>query len=183
MRFKRALNSRIVAVGAGAAVLAVLAGGVGFAAGEINSKDIKNNSVRSGDIKDGTLKLKDLSSWTKKNLMGQQGPEGPQGETGPAGADGVSGYVAAAPGPNGYVVGTETITVMCPGHENGRYALSGGVKHWGNVGPAPLIHESYPVSELIDGRYVATGWIFTITGGEDQANKTGIAPWVVCANI
>ena len=41
MGFKRALNSRIVAVAGGAAVLAVLAGGAGFAAGQIDSGDIQ----------------------------------------------------------------------------------------------------------------------------------------------
>ena len=50
MGFTRVLNSRIVAVAGGAAVLAVLAGGAGFAAGQINSGDIENNSVRSVDI-------------------------------------------------------------------------------------------------------------------------------------
>lgn len=68
MGFKHALNSRVVAVGVGATALALLAGGAGFAAGQINSGDIKDNSVRSVDVKDGNLKLKDLSEWTKKNL-------------------------------------------------------------------------------------------------------------------
>ncbi|HWM74955.1 MAG TPA: hypothetical protein VNQ53_14500 [Nocardioides sp.] len=174
MGFTRVLKSRVVAVGAGAAVLALLAGGAGYAAGEITSKDIENDTIRSGDVKDGALKLRDLSGWTQESLQGQQGQ---------AGTDGVSGYFAAAPGPNGYVVGTETVTVMCPGYENGRYALSGGVQHWGKAGPAPIIHESYPVSEFIDGEYVATGWKFTVTGGDTEQTKTGIAPWVVCAQI
>src|ERR1044072_5273879 len=60
MTFKRILNSRLTAVGAGAAVLALLAGGAGFAAGQINSGDIQNNSVRSVDLKDGDIRPKDL---------------------------------------------------------------------------------------------------------------------------
>ena len=60
MGFKRVLNSRMAAVGAGATVLAVLAGGAGYAAGQIDSGDIKNGSVRSVDIKDGDLRAKDL---------------------------------------------------------------------------------------------------------------------------
>jgi hypothetical protein len=51
----------MAAVGIGAAALALLAGGAGFAAGQINSGDIQDNSVRSVDVKDGDLKTKDLN--------------------------------------------------------------------------------------------------------------------------
>jgi hypothetical protein len=68
MGIKHALNSRVVAVGVGASALALLAGGAGFAAGQIDSGDIENNSVRSVDVKNGDLKLKDMSDWTLKNL-------------------------------------------------------------------------------------------------------------------
>jgi hypothetical protein len=91
MGIKRVLNSRLVAVGAGAAVLAVLAGGAGFAAGQINSGDIQNNSVRGADIKDGNLKLKEFHASAVRGLKGEdgaQGPAGPQGPQGPAGAPG-----------------------------------------------------------------------------------------------
>ncbi len=60
MGFKRVLNSRMAAVGAGATVLALLAGGAGYAAGQIDSGDIKNESIRTVDVKDGGLKKKDL---------------------------------------------------------------------------------------------------------------------------
>jgi hypothetical protein len=50
----------MAAVGAGATVLALLAGGAGFAAGKIDSGDIKNNSVRSVDVKNRDLRAKDL---------------------------------------------------------------------------------------------------------------------------
>jgi len=74
MNFKRALNNRLVAVGAGAAVLALLAGGSGYAAGQITSRDVKNESLRGVDIKDGKLGLKELSPGARKqlaNLAGQ----------------------------------------------------------------------------------------------------------------
>lgn len=60
MGLKRALNSRMAAVGVGATVLALLAGGAGYAAGQIDSGDIKNESIRTVDVKDGGLKKKDL---------------------------------------------------------------------------------------------------------------------------
>lgn len=68
MGFRHALNSRATAVGVGAVALALLAGGTGYAAGEITSRDIKNDTIRSGDVNDGTLKLRDLHGWTKKKL-------------------------------------------------------------------------------------------------------------------
>ena len=42
-------------------MLAVLAGGAGYAAGEITSNDIQDNTIRSADVKDESLKLKDLA--------------------------------------------------------------------------------------------------------------------------
>jgi len=180
-------KTRIVAVLGAAAVIATVGGVSGAAADRLlTGKDIKNNTIGSVDIKrhslggwdirTGALGPRVLSDRTKAMIA----ENGEKGETGDPGVDGVSQYVAAAPGPNTYVVGTESITVDCPGD---RYALSGGIMHWGKVGPAPVIHESYPVSALIDGKYVATGWNFTVTGGADEANRTGIAPWVVCAAI
>ena len=70
MGFKRVLNSRVAAVGAGAAALAVLAGGVGYAAGEITSHDIQDDTIRSADVKDESLKMKDLTNGTRKQLKG-----------------------------------------------------------------------------------------------------------------
>jgi len=74
MGLKRVMNSRMAAVGAGAAVLALLAGGAGYAAGEIDSGDIQNNSVRSVDVKDGDLRKKDMrpsfiAKWAKVHQL------------------------------------------------------------------------------------------------------------------
>ena len=72
MGIKRVLNSRVAAVGAGAAALAVLAGGVGYAAGEITSQDIQDNTIRSNDVKDESLKMKDLATGAQQQLKGHQ---------------------------------------------------------------------------------------------------------------
>jgi len=50
--------------------------------------------ITSGDIKNGTIKLKDLSPAARKALLGKAGPQGP---TGPQGAKGATG----AKGPQG----------------------------------------------------------------------------------
>jgi len=92
MGFKRALNSRVVAVGAGAAVLALLAGGAGYAAGQIDSGDIEDETILSRDVKDGKLRLKDLSDGTQKNLQGQDGKDGQDGEDGQDGQDGKDAF-------------------------------------------------------------------------------------------
>jgi hypothetical protein len=90
------LESRVVAIGAGATALAVIAGGAGFAAGQIDSSDVKNESLRGADIKNGTLSGKELTKSLKRNLRGKEGPQGPpgpQGDVGPAGPPGTAEYV------------------------------------------------------------------------------------------
>ena len=79
MGFKKVLNSRLMAVGAGATALALLAGGVGYAAGQITSGDIKNDTIRSVDVHDDSLKLKDISNGAERQLQGKRGPQGPPG--------------------------------------------------------------------------------------------------------
>jgi hypothetical protein len=56
--------------------------------------------ITSGDIKNGTVKLKDLSKSAQSALKGQAGPVGPQGATGPQGPQGTGGS-AGADGTNG----------------------------------------------------------------------------------
>ena len=67
----------------------------------IGSKQIKDNSVRSVDVNNGSLGLKDLSPAARAGVVGPQGPAGavgPQGATGAQGpkGDGVSGRPGAA---------------------------------------------------------------------------------------
>lgn len=58
-------GSRVRAVAAGAAVLALVGAGGAVAGGQIDSSDIENNSVKSKDIKNGTIQTRDL---TKNNF-------------------------------------------------------------------------------------------------------------------
>jgi hypothetical protein len=71
--------------------LFVSLGGVSYAAATIGSAQIKNNSVRSKDIRNRTLVTTDISRKTVASLRGKQGPPGPLGPQGPRGATGVSG--------------------------------------------------------------------------------------------
>ena len=80
-----------VAVGVGALV-------IGAAATATAAK-----LIDSGDIKNGTIKLKDISGKAQDSLKGQTGPAGPQGAQGARGATGPQGPggAAGADGTNG----------------------------------------------------------------------------------
>jgi hypothetical protein len=62
--------------------LFVALGGVGYAATTIGSAQIKNNSVRGKDIRNGTIVSKDINTKTRKALKGQTGDQGPAGPAG-----------------------------------------------------------------------------------------------------
>lgn len=53
---------------AGAGALTLVASGA-YAAGEIGSRDIENDSIRSADVRDDTLQQRDLSAGTKAALL------------------------------------------------------------------------------------------------------------------
>jgi hypothetical protein len=62
--------------------LFVALGGGAYAAATIGSSQIKNNSVRGKDIRNGTIVSKDINKKTRKALKGQTGPQGPAGPAG-----------------------------------------------------------------------------------------------------
>ncbi len=137
-RIPRALP--VVLIAAFALVLAFSGGAV---AGKlITGKQIKDNSVSTKDIKNGSLQSLDLSASTIAELqsgeVGPAGPEGPAGAMGATGADGVAGPAGPA-GTNGvsgleYVTGTviigagvsDAVTVLCPGSKK----VIGAVADW-----------------------------------------------------
>jgi hypothetical protein len=76
MKSFTARNSKVLAVGVTAALLAGTTGAVGA------------SGINSGDIQNGTIKLKDLSKKVK-NKLNKAGGQGPQGPPGSPGAPGV----------------------------------------------------------------------------------------------
>ena len=101
MQLKKVFESRLLAVVAGAAVVGMLGAGAGWSAATITSEDIANDSIQGKDVKDGTLRAKDLSPGVVNGLSGPAGPAGPTGPQGPKGATGSAGtYV----GPNWSIV-------------------------------------------------------------------------------
>ena len=92
-------------VAAGAIVLAM--SGSATAAMVITGKQIKDNSITSRDIKNGTLKVKDLRASEAAKLRGNTGATGATGATGGTGATGATGAAGAsafAPPPSGTVI-------------------------------------------------------------------------------
>ena len=89
-------------------VIAAVAAGGGTPA-QITGSQIKDGTIDSRDIKNGTIKLVDLASSTRVTLKGRKGdtgatgPAGPQGATGATGAAGQQGARGAtgAAGPAG----------------------------------------------------------------------------------
>jgi len=135
------LNNRLLAVGAGSALLVSL-GGVGgaVAVNTIGSADIRNGSVRSVDLAnggvhkadvgknavgasevvDGSVSERELSADVVKKLnrvggpagpAGPMGPEGPPGPMGPAGPAGDAG-TGGTGGTGGGVAGYEVVTSL-----------------------------------------------------------------------
>jgi hypothetical protein len=92
------MSSRVAAVATGAVVIAAFSGVGGAVAGSlVTSSQIKDDSVRSVDLKDGAaVGLADLKPGARTALS-QPGPAGPRGPAGPAGSPGAPG----APGSNG----------------------------------------------------------------------------------
>ena len=85
-------------------------GGVGYAATSIGSAQITNNSIRSADVRDGTLAPKDLSARTRALL---RATDGARGQTGARGLEGATGPVgpAAAAGATNVVARTNSVSV------------------------------------------------------------------------
>jgi hypothetical protein len=75
---KTRLHKPTPALAVSVMALVVALGGTSYAAGLIGSADIRDDSVRSIDVKDGTLRQKDLR-------FDATGPVGPAGPDGPAG--------------------------------------------------------------------------------------------------
>jgi hypothetical protein len=92
---------------AGTATAAKLITGRDVANNSLTGTDIKNNTVkgkeitgvRGGDIRNGSIRMRDLSSGVRRLIArsrrrGPQGPAGPAGPTGPQGPQGPAGTTA-----------------------------------------------------------------------------------------
>jgi hypothetical protein len=71
--------------------LFIVLGGSAYAAAKITGKQVKNNSLTSADIRNGTLRKVDFKRAALPAGVPGEGAAGPQGPQGPAGSQGPSG--------------------------------------------------------------------------------------------
>jgi hypothetical protein len=167
------LRSRTAAVVAGAAVLVTLGATGAVAAGKIGSGQITNGSVRSVDVKDGTLGMRDLNEWTRAKVS----KAGAQGERGPAGRDGVSNYSAGGT-EQALLSGASLAREETCGE--GRVALGGGFK----IDNPDIVQvgSSMPSSWTeVDDAWYPNGW--TVKFKNTGAKKTNVTTMVTCATV
>jgi hypothetical protein len=171
-------RSRTAAVAAGAAVL-VGASSFGAVAGSlVTSKDIKNDTVRSVDVHDNGLYMRDLSHGvqTRINAPGPQGPAGPQGAPGADGAPGATGPAALANiehwSSAGTVVAgtTGVVQVNCP--TTAKTAISGGFSVDGYSPEVQVLASR----NTIDSK----GWLVYAHNNDSVAHD--VRAWVICAD-
>ena len=113
MQFSKLVDNRLVAVLAGATAVALIGAGAGYSAGLITS----------ADIKDKTIKVKDLKPGTVKKLKGQTGPAGPAGPAGPSGSGETVVSVLGSTQP--WDATNASVSLTPDGVEYGPYAAGG----------------------------------------------------------
>ncbi len=125
-------SRRVPAVAGVVLVVAVIGGGTATAANLVTGKDVKDNSLRSRDVHNGSLKVKDLTARAVRTLQkggmaGATGPAGPQGAkgstgaTGPQGPKGDDGLLTVTAAGNGFVVSNPSVTFSSAGVRFGPY--------------------------------------------------------------
>jgi hypothetical protein len=137
--------------------LFIVLGGTSFAAvtlprNSVDASHIKAGAVRSSEVKDLSLEVKDLSTKARAALRGQAGPagaQGPAGPQGPAGAQGgpasaaplavkqVTGAVGAAPSVDESTVASGSATC-----DAGQRVVTGGVRV--DAPGSTAVQDSYP---------------------------------------
>lgn len=145
--------------------LLVAAGGTSYAAVKIQTSDIaqqavtagkiRNETIKSNDVRDGSLKSKDFSG----GVTGAPGPAGPAGPTGPAGPPGA---------------GAGATRWLLVGRDGTIQAQSGG---FSVVAAYPVLPESAPGM----GDQLRANGNFYINAGEDVSDN-GITASVVLQN-
>ena len=109
--------------------LFIALGGTGYAAlklprNSVGAKQLKKNAVRTGKVKNGTLRRVDFKGRRlprgARGLRGFTGPRGFRGATGPRGGfRSVTAQWTRAPAPGLAVGDTQSYTVFCPAGQQG----------------------------------------------------------------
>lgn len=156
-----------------AALTALLVGAGGAVAGSlVTSAQIEDGTIRSVDVADRTLNLRDLKPGARLRLQGQDGEAGADGAAGPAGEAGAPG----APGPVGPVGATGARGSAGPSGVDG---VLGYVVAYGASQPATEVDLSFSATAeaLCPDTTIAVsgGYYFY---GDNGANPAGVsATW------
>ncbi|MEO5576420.1 MAG: hypothetical protein ABIR67_05840 [Gaiellaceae bacterium] len=94
------MRRTVLLVAGAAAALAVATAGTAGVEALITGSQIKDGTIQSRDIQNGTIRRTDLGAAMLSSLQGDGGPRGAQGIAGPAGPAGPQG-ATGAPGPQG----------------------------------------------------------------------------------
>ena len=195
------MKFRNIAVISVAATIGAVALGIGGAqaAGLLGSEGIKDNSIRSIDIKDQTLRTSDMSAAALQQLQGQkgdtgaEGPQGPQGNTGAEGPQGEPGNDGKDAVLDTYVVQAEFDVpagdkadgnVWC---NVGDRLLSGGYSsndhnnHWSKIYQNRMTWSQAAQDAAVANGKAADaqpdGWYVQALGGDDAS---AIRLWAYC---
>jgi hypothetical protein len=186
-------RTALVVIVAAIALMAT-AGAGATAALMISGKQIKDNSVTSQDIKNKSLKVKDLSRKAQAKLKGRTGAtgatgaRGPAGPAGPAGTSGLPGLpgldgLNGLPGLSGLEVITQTVSI--PG-VLGTGSVAGACPAGKKAISATASYATTPINLLNSvlsqvTRTSQTG--FTASGYNLLGTAQTLTLDVVCANV
>lgn len=164
--------------------LFIVLGGTSYAAvklprNSVDASHIRSGAVRSSEVKDLSLDVKDVSAKARAALRGQAGPagaQGPAGPQGPAGAQGgpapaaalavkqVTGAVGAAPSVDETTVAGGSVSC-----DAGQRVVTGGVRV--DAPGSTAVQDSYPSG--------AGEWTARV-GNDDVAAGHNFTVYAVC---
>ena len=168
-------------------------GGTGYALSipknSVGSAQIKNNAIKTSDVKDGSLLSGDfMAGQIPPGPQGAQGAQGTQGPRGLPGATGTTGaattvfFQASADLANG---ADQSYGVFCPA---GKQAIAGGGRGDDTLSEETILTNTRPAlsagnTEPPLAGQGFTGWRITVVNPTGGA-ASGIRPevWVVCVD-
>jgi hypothetical protein len=203
-------SRRVPAIAGAVLVIAVIGGGSATAASLVTSKGVQDDSLRSVDVKDGSLRVKDLTSRAVHTLQqgsagtgasGSTGATGATGAQGPKGDTGANGLLGAFYATAFYNVGDTNAgaiaTVACSSTSTDFTAISGGVQVLGigdNQAEIDAANaRNTPVSSSFPGRMDWStntpkldrldGWIVQFggnAGATSDKDPVKVKVWALC---
>ncbi len=176
--------------------LFIALGGTSYAAlklprNSVGGTQIRTGAITSSEVKDRSLKVRDLSLSAREELQGERGPIGPQGAPGSSGAAGTAGSgsgttVIAASGvaitskslaataapatgdPNDPTTTTSVASVSCGGAQK----VVGGGARMDDIGNTS-IQDSYPEAD---------GTTWTVHVGNDEKANNSFTVFAICVS-